>query len=146
MKLPVLHADWDTPVVLVPLAEILAGESCDGIEWSMPDDDCEADYRGPKTKRNDYEGRFAATATNGYCASWVEWLDQLSTVGLRNPVRWDPWEGLLGNGHHRVCAAMDLGWTHIPVVISGEQADQVIFGFVNHLDALRMTTRPLSSQ
>lgn len=44
-------------------------------------------------------------------------MESLRTEGFRRPVLMEEYEGklALGNGHHRVVAAYDLGYTHIPV-------------------------------
>lgn len=136
LKLPVLHEAFDAPVVLVPLAEILAGYSGDGIDFTGSGN---GGWRSPQGKRDDYANGWGESSTGG-ANTWAEWLEILSTVGLRNPVQWDPREQRLGNGHHRVTAAMDLGWTHMPVVLSGSPE---CIGGVEQWKAWSVSDRPL---
>lgn len=96
---PKLSARWSGPIVWVPLPDILAGDSCDGIVWDNPHS-----WQGPQFKRDEYGTE-----------RWSAFLDDLRTNGLEHPVMWDCGNRVLGNGHHRVVAAIDLGWTHIPV-------------------------------
>jgi len=117
--LPLLHADWDTPVVLVPIADIMAGDSTDSIDFTAT----EGCY-SPQRKRDGYG-----------VLGWRDWLDRLSTEGIRNPITWDPYTRRLGEGHHRVIAALDLGWTHVPVVLANDPQRRCIGSTPSLLDA-----------
>lgn len=118
--LPVLHREFDAPLVLMPLASILAGCSGDGIDFSLlgqPEGESRTGY-GPQEKRDEYAEGWGRYSTGG-ARTWDEWLDILATDGIRNPVSWYMKTRMLGNGHHRVIGAYDLGWTHIPVSLIG---------------------------
>jgi hypothetical protein len=136
--LPVLHADWDVPVVLMPVVAILAGTSGDGVDWHSDDS-----WGSPRMKRISYEG--SPDESNGNVKSWAEWLEHLSTVGIRNPIWYDPWWqgiGRLMNGHHRFIGAWDLGWTHVPVILQGKHSDRCIGG-ADYPQAHRISNRKL---
>ena len=54
---------------------------------------------------------------------YQELLSDIADNGFMDPVyvypvgpdNWDPHQEQLGNGHHRILAAYDLGYTHVPV-------------------------------
>jgi hypothetical protein len=100
-----LSARWDpkTPLILVDLNLIMNNVTCEDRLLCSP-------YEAQMI-RNDYE----PGAFRNY-TSWEHILFDLDRNGIRYPVMWDPNALQLGNGHHRVVAAHDLGWTHIPVV------------------------------
>jgi len=97
-----LSGDWSHPLTLVPLVQIIAGDTCEGRSLMNPDE--------RQILRDDY----TFVGLRDY-DSWSAFLADLSR-GLRFPVMWDSIRGVLGNGHHRVVGAYDLGWSHIPIV------------------------------
>lgn len=94
---------WAGPVLWVALAEIMAQKTCEERDLSEEND------------REILRGDYFPGAYTGY-ESWPEFLADIRRNGLAYPVMWDATSRTLGNGHHRVVAAWDLGWTHIPVI------------------------------
>jgi hypothetical protein len=98
-----LSPEWEGPVVLVALDLIMANVTCEGRILAGPN------------QREAIRESYTPWSGLEY-QSWDGLLSDLRRNGIRFPVMWDPRALQLGNGHHRVVAAYDLGWTHIPTV------------------------------
>lgn len=48
-------------------------------------------------------------------------LADIRMNGYRSPVFWSPSRRVFNNGHHRLAAALDLGFTHIPTTEVSER-------------------------
>lgn len=103
----------DGMIWLEPIENILTKSSCDGASPSIAEEeDDEENYWEMPWKR------LLSNKRRDYCYDSV--LTSLSEYGFVRPVTvsidaWDNTDYEYGDGHHRLAAAIDLGFTHVPV-------------------------------